>query len=96
MVGSPVANRNRGETEGLIGLFVNSLALRTDLSGDPEFTALLARVREWTLAAYAHQDLPFEKLVEALQPERSLALAPIFQVFFALQNTPHDDLHGCS
>ncbi|MEA2692171.1 MAG: hypothetical protein QOJ16_1558, partial [Acidobacteriota bacterium] len=92
VVGSPIANRNRAETEGLIGLFVNTLALRAGLADDPSFAALLARVREGTLAAYAHQDLPFEKLVEALQPERSLAHSPLFQVFLILQNTPQGRL----
>ncbi|HEY3581717.1 MAG TPA: condensation domain-containing protein, partial [Pyrinomonadaceae bacterium] len=91
-VGTPIANRQRGEVEGLIGYFVNALALRTDLSGDPTFRDLVGRVREVALGAYLHQDVPFEKLVEELQPERALSHSPIFQVVFVLQNAPLGEL----
>ena len=88
VVGSPVANRGRHELEGLIGCFVNTLALRLDLAGSPSFGELLARVRAATLDAYEHQDLPFEQLVAALRPERARERTPLFQVMLALQNAP--------
>jgi len=90
LVGTPIAGRSRVETEGMIGFFVNTLVLRGDLCGDPSFRALLRRTRDSALGSYAHQDLPFEKLVEALQPERDLGRAPLFQVMFALQPPSED------
>ncbi len=88
VVGSPMAGRTRAETEGMIGFFLNTLALRVDLSGSPDFLKLTARVRRATLDGYAHQDLPFERVVEELAPERSLSHAPVFQALLVLQNTP--------
>jgi amino acid adenylation domain-containing protein/thioester reductase-like protein len=87
LVGTPIANRNRSEIEGLIGFFVNTLVLRSNLTANLSFKQLLAQVREVTLGAYAHQDLPFEQLVEELQPRRNLSHSPLFQVMFILQNT---------
>jgi len=94
VVGSPIANRNRHEVEPLIGSFMNSLALRGDLSGDPSFAELLQRVRKTALDAYAHQDLPFERLVAEIQPNRNLSYSPVFQVMFILQNTPMPVAHA--
>ncbi|MGA9377368.1 MAG: amino acid adenylation domain-containing protein, partial [Phormidium sp.] len=88
LVGTPIANRNHDEIQGLIGFFVNTLVMRTDLSENPSFNELLIRVRETAMEAYVHQDLPFEMLVEALQPQRDLSYNPLFQVMFILQNAP--------
>ncbi|RLD14271.1 non-ribosomal peptide synthetase, partial [candidate division KSB1 bacterium] len=88
LVGSPIANRTQTELENLIGFFVNNLVLKGEFEDDPDFLTLLHRIRKNTLQAYAHQDLPFENLVEILQPERDMSHAPIFQVMFVMQNTP--------
>jgi amino acid adenylation domain-containing protein/thioester reductase-like protein len=88
VVGSPIANRHRTEVEPLIGFFVNTLAMRGDLAGDPPFGELIARTRRTALAAYAHQDLPFERLVGELRPERHLSSTPLFQAVCAMQNAP--------
>jgi FkbH-like protein len=93
VVGTFVANRNRSEVERLIGYFVNILMLDINLSGDPDFKEMLKRVRTVTLGAYAHQDLPFQKLVAELQPERSLTYNPLYKVMFVLQNAPATELH---
>ena len=91
-VGTPIANRRHGEIESLIGFFANTLVMRTDVSGNPTFRQLVQRVKEMALGAYTHQDVPFEMLVEVLQPERSMSYTPLFQVLFALQNAPQEKL----
>jgi amino acid adenylation domain-containing protein len=91
-IGSPAANRTRSQLEGLIGFFVNTLVLRIDLSGAPSFAALFARVRRASVDAFSHQELPFEKVVFELQPERNLSVSPLFQVMFSFQNAPMQSL----
>ena len=88
VVGAAIANRNRADIENLIGFFVNTLALRVRVPTDESFLELLARVREVTLGAYKHQELPFERVVEELQPERQSGSQPLFQVMFVYQNMP--------
>src|SRR5262245_4011565 len=92
VVGTAIANRRCIEIEGMLGMIVNTLALRTDLSGDLTFKELLKRVRKVCLDGYAHQDMPFDKLVEALQPQRTLSHTPIFQAVFAFLDTPMRNL----
>ncbi len=92
LIGTPISGRHLSEIEGLIGFFVNTQVLRTNLSGSPSFRELLKRIREVTLEAYAHKDLPFEKLVETVQPERNLSQSPLVQVMFSLQNIPFPQL----
>ncbi len=93
-VGSAIANRSRQELESLIGFFVNTLVLRTQFTEDSSVAELLQRVRDVSLQAYAHQDIPFERLVEALDPARELGRTPFFQALFALQNAPLPTVHG--
>ena len=88
VVGTPIAGRGRTELEGLIGFFVNTLVLRTDVGGDPRFDELLARVKQVALDAYAHQDVPFERIVDELRPDANTGRTPIFQVMFNLHNEP--------
>ncbi|HWC65367.1 MAG TPA: condensation domain-containing protein, partial [Thermoanaerobaculia bacterium] len=92
LVGAPIANRQSTETEGLIGFFANTLVMRGRFAGDPTFREFLGRARETALGAFEHQDLPFEKLVEELRPERSVGQNPLFQAMFALQNAPREPL----
>jgi non-ribosomal peptide synthetase component F len=88
VIGTDIANRNQIETDGVIGFFVNQLVLRTDLAGNPSFREILGRVRTVVLEAYAHQELPFDRLIDVLKPERDLSRTSLFQVKFVLQNAP--------
>jgi amino acid adenylation domain-containing protein len=90
VIGTPIANRTQAESESLLGVFINTLALRTELTSELTFSELLARVKETCLGAYAHQDLPFERLVQEVAPERDLSRSPLFQVLFVLQNAPSE------
>ena len=92
LIGAPIANRTRAEVEGIIGFFINTLVLRTELSDELSFLEALDRVSDVVIEAQAHQDAPFEKVIEELQPARSLNYTPIFQVWFTLENTPHEEL----
>ncbi|MEM7345612.1 MAG: amino acid adenylation domain-containing protein, partial [Chloroflexota bacterium] len=92
VVGSPIANRNYADIENIVGFFINTLVLRTNIDGESTFRTVLGQIRETALNAYAHQDLPFEKLVETLQPDRDLSYTPLFQVMFILQNVPTQQL----
>ena len=90
-IGTPVANRDHAEVEDIIGLFINTLVLRLDLTGNPSFTSLLGRIRETTLAAYSHQDAPFEKVVEAIDPDRNTSMTPLFQTLFSFETLGLED-----